>query len=152
MSELRKKLEELTNNGDLKATSKSINQTQRNSLVSEITKALLIDIVDNAPKEDNIYILNEFISLGLVDNKTIEFAIDNEKIGIIPIRISVSFPNFDTDVDLFSRVEDFNEQLRIKAETEKQKLEEKQKKIKADIERREKQAKLKAEREKTETE
>ena len=36
--------------------------------------------------------------------------------------------------------------------TQKQKLEEKQKKIKADIERREKQAKLKAEREKTETE
>ena len=152
MSKLRKKLEELANNGDLKATNKSINQTQRNLLVSEITKALLIDIVDNAPKEDNIYILNEFVSLGLIDNKTIEFAVDNEKIGIIPIRINVSFPHFDTDVDLFSRVEDFNEQLRIKAETEKQKLEEKQKKIKADLERREKQAKLKAEREKTETE
>ena len=147
MSELRKKLEELTNNGDLKATSKSINQTQRNSLVSEITKALLIDIVDNAPKEDNIYILNEFISLGLVDNKTIEFAIDNEKIGIIPIRISVSFPNFDTDVDLFSRVEEYNKQLQLKEEIKRQKLEEKQKKVQADIERRQKQAQLKAEKE-----
>lgn len=146
MSELRKKLEELANNGDLKATSKSINQTQRNLLVSEITKALLIDIVDNAPKEDNIYILNEFISLGLVDNKTIEFAIDNEKIGIIPIRINVSFPNFDTDVDLFSRVEEYNEQLQLKEEIKRQKSEEKQKKIKADIERRQKQAQLKAEK------
>ena len=133
-------------------TSKSINQTQRNLLVSELTRALLTDLVGNAPKEDNVYNLNDFVNVGLVDNKTIEFAIDNEKVGIIPMRISVSFPNFDTDVDLFSRVEDFNEQLRIKAETEKQKLEEKQKKIKADIERREKQAKLKAEREKTETE
>ena len=151
MSELNKKLESLANNGELKATSKSINQTQRNLLVSELTRALLADLVGNAPKEDNVYSLNDFVNVGLVDNKTIEFAIDNEKVGIIPMRISVSFPNFDTDVDLFSRVEDFNEQLRIKAETEKQKLEEKQKKIKADIERREKQAKLKAEREKTET-
>ena len=146
MSELRKKLEELANNGDLKATSKSINQTQRNLLVSEITKALLIDIVDNAPKEDNIYILNEYVSLGLVDNKTIEFAIDNEKIGIIPIRINVSFPNFDIDADLFSRVEEYNEQLQLKEEVKRQKLEEKQKKIKADIERRQKQAQLKAEK------
>lgn len=152
MSELNKKLENLANNSELKATSKSINQTQRNLLVSELTRALLTDLVGNAPKEDNVYSLNDFVNVGLVDNKTIEFAIDNEKVGIIPMRISVSFPNFDTDVDLFSRVEDFNEQLRIKAETEKQKLEEKQKKIKADIERREKQAKLKAEREKTETE
>lgn len=152
MSELNKKLENLANNGELKATSKSINQTQRNLLVSELTRALLADLVGNAPKEDNVYSLNDFVNVGLIDNKTIEFAIDNEKVGIIPMRISVSFPNFDTDVDLFSRVEDFNEQLRIKAETEKQKLEEKQKKIKADIERREKQAKLKAEREKTETE
>lgn len=152
MSELNKKLESLANNGELKATSKSINQTQRNLLVSELTRALLADLVGNAPKEDNVYNLNDFVNVGLVDNKTIEFAIDNEKVGIIPMRISVSFPNFDTDIDLFSRVEDFNEQLRVKAETEKQKLEEKQKKIKADIERREKQAKLKAEREKTETE
>ena len=152
MSELNKKLESLANNGELKATSKSINQTQRNLLVSELTRALLTDLVGNAPKEDNVYNLNDFVNVGLVDNKTIEFAIDNEKVGIIPMRISVSFPNFDTDIDLFSRVEDFNVQLRIKAETEKQKLEEKQKKIKADIERREKQAKLKAEREKTETE
>ena len=152
MSELNKKLESLANNGELKATSKSINQTQRNLLVSELTRALLIDLVGSAPKEDNVYALNDFVNVGLVDNKTIEFAIDNEKVGIIPMRISVSLPNFDTDVDLFSRVEDFNEQLRLKAETEKQKLEEKQKKIKADTERREKQAKLKAEREKTETE
>ena len=152
MSELNKKLENLANNGELKATSKSINQTQRNLLVSELTRALLADLVGNAPKEDNVYNLNDFVNVGLIDNKTIEFAIDNEKVGIIPMRISVSLPNFDTDVDLFSRVEDFNEQLRVKAETEKQKLEEKQKKIKADIERREKQAKLKAEREKTETE
>lgn len=152
MSELNKKLESLANNGELKATSKSINQTQRNLLVSELTRALLADLVGNAPKEDNVYNLNDFVNVGLVDNKTIEFAIDNEKVGIIPMRISVSFPNFDTDIDLFSRVEDFNEQLRVKAETEKQKLEEKQKKIRADIERREKQAKLKAEREKTETE
>ena len=152
MSELNKKLENLANNGELKATSKSINQTQRNLLVGELTRALLTDLVGNAPKEDNVYNLNDFVNVGLIDNKTIEFAIDNEKVGIIPMRISVSLPNFDTDIDLFSRVEDFNEQLRVKAETEKQKLEEKQKKIKADIERREKQAKLKAEREKTETE
>lgn len=150
MSELRKKLEKLASNGDLKATNKSINQTQRNLLVSEITKALLIDIVDNAPKEDNIYILNEYVSLGLVDNKTIEFAIDNEKIGIIPIRINVSFPNFDIDADLFSRVEEYNAQLQLKEEVKRQKLEEKQKKVQADIERRQKQAQLKAEREKTE--
>ena len=150
MSELRKKLEELANNGDLKATNKSINQTQRNLLVSEITKALLIDIVDNAPKEDNIYMLNEFVSLGLIDNKIIEFAVDNEKIGIIPIRINVSFPNFDTDVDLSSRVEEYNEQLQLKEEIKRQKLEEKQKKVQADIERRQKQAQLKTERKQTE--
>lgn len=138
-----KKLNEIASNNDIKATAKSINQTQRNILTEEITKALVSMLGQERVIADNVYALSDYVSMGQTANNTIEFAIDNEKIGIIPVKLVVSLPNFDIDLDLFSRVESYyklkEEKERIKAEKDRVKLE----RIKADMERR----KAKAERE-----
>lgn len=143
------KLNEIANNQEIKASAKSINQAQRNALATELTNALLQALTQNCESEDNVYTLSDFVSCGMIDNKTIEFAIDNEKVGIIPIRISVAFPNFDNDLDLYSRVSDYNLMLEEKALKEKEKEEMKQAKIKADQERR---AKIQALKEQAESE
>lgn len=143
------KLNEIANNQEIKASAKSINQAQRNALATELTNALLQALTQNCESEDNVYTLSDFVSCGMIDNKTIEFAIDNEKVGIIPIRISVAFPNFDNDLDLYSRVSDYQMTLEEKALKEQEKERLKQEKIKADQERR---AKLQALKEQAESE
>lgn len=145
---LEKILTQVANDTTLKATSKSINQTQRNKLNVDITKALLKSIVKDSECDNGVYYLNDLISVGQIDNKTIEFAIDNEKIGIIPIRISVALPNFDNDLDLISRVDEYQEQVNEKALKVAEKEKEKALKIKADQERRAKQKALKEQAEK----
>lgn len=137
------KLIEIANNQEIKASAKSINQAQRNALATELTNALLQALTKNSENDNGVYTLNDFVSCGMIDNKTIEFAIDNEKVGIIPIRISVAFPNFDTDLDLYTRVEEYQITLEEKALKEKEKAEQKALKIKADEERRAKQKALK---------
>jgi hypothetical protein len=137
------KLIEIANNQEIKASAKSINQAQRNALATELTNALLQALTKDSENDNGVYTLNDFVSCGMIDNKTIEFAIDNEKVGIIPIRISVAFPNFDTDLDLYTRVEEYQNTLEEKALKEKEKAEQKALKIKADEERRAKQKALK---------
>ena len=137
------KLIEIANNQEIKASAKSINQAQRNALATELTNALLQALTKDSENDNGDYTLNDFVSCGMIDNKTIEFAIDNEKVGIIPIRISVAFPNFDTDLDLYTRVEEYQITLEEKALKEKEKAEQKALKIKADEERRAKQKALK---------
>ena len=137
------KLIEIANNQEIKASAKSINQAQRNALATELTNALLQALTKDSENDNGVYTLNDFVSCGMIDNKTIEFAIDNEKVGIIPIRISVAFPNFDTDLDLYTRVEEYQITLEEKALKEKEKAEQKALKIKADEERRAKQKALK---------
>ena len=138
-----KKLNEIANNQEIKASAKSINQAQRNALATELTNALLQAITKGCESEDNVFVLSDFVSCGMIDNKTIEFALDNEKVGIIPIRISVAFPNFDNDLDLYSRVSDYQMTLEEKALKEQEKERLKQEKIKADQERRAKAQALK---------
>lgn len=136
----KSKLIAISESQDIKATAKSINQTQRNQLATELTMSLL-ETLQNIYACENIQgivNLNDYVSFGMIDNKTIEFALDNEKVGIIPIRISVAFPNFDTELDLYSRVEDYQELIKEKELKAKQQAETKQAKIKADNERREK--------------
>ena len=136
----KSKLIAISESQDIKATAKSINQTQRNQLATELTMSLL-ETLQNIYASENIQgivNLNDYVSFGMIDNKTIEFALDNEKVGIIPIRISVAFPNFDTELDLYSRVEDYQELIKEKELKAKQQAETKQAKIKADNERREK--------------
>ena len=144
-----KKLDSVANNENIKATAKSINQTQRNTLVAEITKALAKTLADGKASENGIYYLTDYVSMGQIDNKTIEFAIDSETVGVIPLKISVSIPNFDTDLDLYARVEEYQATLEEKALKIAEKEKEKAKKIKADQERREKQKALKEQAEKT---
>lgn len=136
---LLKNLNAICENKEIKASAKSINQAQRNLLATELTKALLETIAKGCESDNGVYALNEFVSCGMIDNKTIEFALDNEKVGIIPIRISVAFPNFDSELDLYSRVEDYQILLEEKALKELEKEKTKQAKIKADQERRAKQ-------------
>ena len=138
-----KKLNEIANNQEIKASAKSINQAQRNALATELTNALLQAITKGCESEENVFVLSDFVSCGMIDNKTIEFALDNEKVGIIPIRISVAFPNFDNDLDLYSRVSDYQMTLEEKALKEQEKERLKQEKIKADQERRAKAQALK---------
>ena len=138
-----KKLNEIANNQEIKASAKSINQAQRNALATELTNALLQAITKGCESEDNVFVLSDFVSCGMIDNKTIEFALDNEKVGIIPIRISVAFPNFDNDLDLYSRVRDYQMTKKKKALKEQEKERLKQEKIKADQERRAKAQALK---------
>ena len=137
------KLNQIANNQEIKASAKSINQAQRNALATELTNALLQALTKDSENDNGVYTLNDFVSCGMIDNKTIEFALDNEKVGIIPIRISVAFPNFDTDLDLYTRVEEYQATLEEKALKEKEKAEQKALKIKADQERRAKQQALK---------
>ena len=136
------KLTEIANNSELKASAKSINQTQRNQLNAELTMALLQMLVADKVAEDGVYMINNEVSVGQIDSKTIEFALDNAKVGIIPIRVSISIPNFDTDLDLYSRVEEYKMAIEEKASKLAEKEELKQAKIKADIERRAKQKAL----------
>lgn len=139
-----KKLNEICDNKEIKASAKSINQTQRNQLSLELTKALLETLGQNCKEDNGIYELNHYINFGMIDNKTIEFAIDNASVGIIPVRISIAFPNFDNDIDLYSRVEEYQTILEEKEFKAQAQAELKAKKIKADEERR---AKAKAESE-----
>lgn len=131
------KLNEIAKTEGIKATEKSINQTQRNNLVQEITTALLKSIVGDRTDEDGVYTISDYVSVGRIDSKTIEFAIDNEFTGLIPMTLSVSIPNF-TDEDLYDKTSDY----KLKVETKQRKKEEEAKakaeKIKKDIERREK--------------
>ena len=139
-----KKLNEICDNKEIKASAKSINQTQRNQLSLELTKALLETLGQNCKEDNGIYELSRYINFGMIDNKTIEFAIDNARVGIIPVRVSIAFPNFDNDIDLYSRVEEYQSILEEKEFKAQAQAELKAKKIKADEERR---AKAKAESE-----
>lgn len=145
---LFEKMEKIACDTTIKATSKSINQTQRNALNAELTKALLDMLVKNADNDNGVYLVSDYVSVGQIDSKTIEFAIDNEKVGIIPVKISVSIPNFDTDLDLYARVDEYQETLNEKALKLAEKEKEKALKIKADQERREKQKALREQAEK----
>ena len=130
------KLVAISNNNELKASEKSISQVQRNKLVNELTDSLLKDFIElYKPNEKEVYNV-DYIRFAKVDNKTIEFEIDNESIGIIPLKISVSLPNFNNDEDLFSKVEDYKESIRLKQEKEIEKKKSKEEKIKIDEKKR----------------
>lgn len=148
MKKVIEKLTEIANKQDLKASAKSINQTQRNLLNAELTQALLSDMGNGCECDSGVYIINDFVNVGQVDSKTIEFSIDNENIGLIPVRISVVLPNFDNENDLFDKVADYQEKVRLDQEKKEQVKRENELKAKADAERR---AKAKALRESSTT-
>ena len=131
------KLIDISNSKELKASKKSISQVQRNKLVNELTDSLLQELVKLYKPTIEKDICNiDYIRFAKVDNKTIEFEIDNENIGIIPLKISVSLPNFDDTLDLYSKVEDYKESIRLKQEKEIEKQKAKEEKIKIDTKKR----------------
>ena len=145
----KEKLNEIANQ-ELKASAKSINQTQRNVLMNELLDCLLEDLTKGCNCDNGVYTTkNGLVQIGRVD-KAIEFSIDNDKIGFVPVKIAISLPNFDNESDIYSRVEDFQMKLQEKAEAEKKKAELKKEKIKADTERRRKNQELKELKERAE--
>lgn len=136
MKKVIEKLIEIANKQDLKASAKSINQTQRNLLNSELTQALLSDMGNGCECDSGVYIINDFVNVGQIDSKTIEFNVDNENVGLIPVRISVVFPNFDNENDLYDRVAEYQKKVKLDQEKKEQIKRENELKAKADAERR----------------
>ena len=103
-----KKLNEISNQKDLKFNEKSINQTQRNNLIQQLTEALTETLAtcSGASKEEGVFTIDN-VKFAMVNNKTIEFEIDNENVGFIPLKISLSIPNFDDSLTLNDKVEDY---------------------------------------------
>lgn len=126
-----KKLNEISNQKDLKFNEKSINQTQRNNLIQQLTEALTetFATLSNASKEEGIYSIDN-VKFAMVNNKTIEFEIDNENVGFIPFKISLSIPNFDDSLTLNDKVEDYKASIEQKQKKEEEKKKEKEEKIK----------------------
>ena len=129
------KLNEISNSKDLKFNETSINQTQRNNLIVELTKAFIDTLAaySGASQEDGVYVVNDNLKFAMVNNKTIEFEIDNENVGFIPFRISLSIPNFDENLSLADKVEEYA--LAV-AEKEQKKAEKEQKKAEREAERK----------------
>ncbi len=126
-----KKLNEISNQKDLKFNEKSINQTQRNNLIQQLTEALTETLAtfSGASKEDNVFTVDN-VKFAMVNNKTIEFEIDNENVGFIPFKISLSIPNFDDSLTLNDKVEDYKASIEQKQKKEEEKKKEKEEKIK----------------------
>ena len=102
----KEKIIELANREDLKATEKSLNQTQRNVIASELLDSLYSDlsekIIGAKTEENSMYATREYVNIGRIEN-AIEIEVDNEYIGFIPIKISLSIPNF-SDESLIEKV------------------------------------------------
>lgn len=127
-----KKLNEISNQKDLKFNEKSINQTQRNNLIQQLTEALTETLAtcSGASKEEGDIFVSGNVKFAMVSNKTIEFEIDNENVGFIPLKISLSIPNFDDSLTLNDKVEDYKVSIEEKQKQKQKKEEEKVKKIK----------------------
>ena len=126
-----KKLNEISNQKDLKFNEKSINQTQRNNLIQQLTEALTETLATcfGASKEEGVFVIDN-VKFAMVNNKTIEFEIDNENVGFIPLKISLSIPNFDDSLTLNDKVEDYKTSIELKQKKEEEKKKEKEEKIK----------------------
>lgn len=102
----KEKIVDLANREDLKATEKSLNQTQRNVIASELLDSLFSDlcekIIGAKTEENSMYATREYVNIGRIEN-AIEIEVDNENIGFIPIKISLSIPNF-SDESLIEKV------------------------------------------------
>ena len=123
-----KKLNEISNQKDLKFNEKSINQTQRNNLIQQLTEALTETLAacSGASKEEGDIFVIDNVKFAMVNNKTIEFEIDNENVGFIPLKISLSIPNFDDSLTLNDKVEDYKASIEEKQKQKQKKEEEKE--------------------------
>jgi len=132
MERLQNYLTGLANRQDIKTTNSKIEQRTRNTIRNEFTN-LLTEII-------NDYVGNDLIQVART-KEGIGIAIDNEKVGFIPIVLKPIFK--DTAEDILELAEEYQEQLEIKAEKEKAQAKAKAEKIKRQKEIAEQRAKLK---------
>lgn len=130
MNRINEWLENLAERKDIKMTGSKISQTARNQLRRDFAD-MLAEVLATALNNDLIKVARTKDGVGL--------AIDNEKIGFIPIEIKPVFK--DTEVDILELAEEYQEHLREQAEKKAKAEREKKAKIEA-------QAKAKALKEK----
>lgn len=132
MERLQNYLIGLANRQDIKTTNSKIEQRTRNAIRNEFTN-LLTEVI-------NDYVGNDLIQVART-KEGIGIAIDNEKVGFIPIVLKPIFK--DTAEDILELAEEYQEQLEIKAEKEKAQAKAKAEKIKRQKEIAEQKRKLK---------
>ena len=132
MERLKNYLESLANNTEIKTTNSKIEQRTRNNIRKEFTD-LLTEIIAESVGSEFVQVARTKDGVGI--------AIDNEKVGFIPIILKPIFK--DTAEDILELAEEYQEQLEIKAEKEKAQAKAKAEKIKRQKEIAEQKRKLK---------
>ena len=132
MERLKNYLESLANNTEIKTTNSKIEQRTRNNIRKEFTD-LLTEIIAESVGSELVQVARTKDGVGI--------AVDNEKVGFIPIVLKPIFK--DTAEDILELAEEYQEQLEIKAEKEKAQAKAKAEKIKRQKEIAEQKRKLK---------
>ena len=110
MERLKNYLVELSNNNEIKTTNSKIEQRTRNAIRNDFTN-LLVEILNESIGCDNVVVARTKEGVGI--------AIDNEKVGFIPIVLKPVFK--DTAEDILELAEDYERELaEKKAKAEQQ--------------------------------
>ena len=110
MERLKNYLVELSNNNQIKTTNSKIEQRTRNTIRNDFTN-LLVEILTESIGCDNVIVARTKEGIGI--------AIDNEKVGFIPIVLKPVFK--DTAEDILELAEDYERELaEKKAKAEQQ--------------------------------
>ena len=131
---LRNVLVDIANDNSINVGAKAIEQKQRNTMKKRLVEALhlvLEDVVNDTP-ELAIYRAEKGTMLGL----------DNEKVGIIPVEVTIAIKNM--DVDPAEEEQAYNEKLAEQAAKAERAAKLKAEKIAAAAKERELKAKLRA--------
>ena len=132
MERLKNYLQELADNQNIKTNGSKIEQKTRNTIRNEFTD-LLTQVLNECVGGLNIVVARTKEGVGV--------AVDNEKVGYIPIVLKPVFK--DTAEDILEMAEEYQEHLEIKAEKEKAKEKAKAEKIARQKEIAEQKRKLK---------
>lgn len=130
MERIKQWLNDLAERQDIKMTGSKISQTARNQLRRDFAD-MLAEVLATACGSDIIKVARTKDGIGI--------AVDNEKVGFIPIEIKPVFK--DTEVDILELAEEYQEHLKEQAEKKAKAERDKKAKIEA-------QAKAKALKEK----
>ena len=133
MERLKNYLESLANRQDIKTTNSKIEQRTRNMIRNDFTN-LLTELLIELVSTDNVIVARTKEGIGI--------AIDNEKVGFIPIVLKPVFK--DTAEDILELAEDYERELQEKAKKEQERLQAKERKIAQQKAIAEQKAKLKA--------
>lgn len=132
MERLKNYLVSLADRQDIKTTNSKIEQRTRNAIRNEFTN-LLAECLNDLVGSEVIQVARTKDGVGI--------AVDNEKVGFIPIVLKPIFK--DTAEDILELAEEYQEQLKAKAEKAEQKEKAKAEKIKRQKEIAEQKRKLK---------